>query len=214
MMLFTAALITATLPLLAQAKIDKPAAWTGLGFARDQLNKLPRTGAVIQIWKSGYINEACYEHTKDKNPKDFTAYTVWMNDCNAQPWVICRQNGHARSIEDTVAAFARLPIGIRQWVGDITLFKDGVGGSMRGRHITLSGASVADTAIMIHEGMHVVDRYGALGEFMHAQGEYSKDWRAAHDKDPKVADNYAQNNHIEVCSITALAFHIHHKDPD
>ena len=45
------------------------------------------------------------------------------------PWMICRENGAEPSLEKLVDTLARVPVGIRQFIGDVVHFSGGGGGS-------------------------------------------------------------------------------------
>jgi hypothetical protein len=54
--------------------------------------------------------------------------------------------------------FARIPVGMRQWVGDVVHFKGGSGRSaLQSSILYVSGNSAFNVPVLIHEASHCVD---------------------------------------------------------
>ncbi|KAH6695322.1 hypothetical protein F5X68DRAFT_227303 [Plectosphaerella plurivora] len=175
--------------------LNKPAAWPNLDHLRDTLNSLPGATYKIDPWVNGYISEGCRDRAMlgKKDPTKFQSYTVYMGDCNI-PWTVCQEEGAEPSIEKLVDTLARVPIGMRQYIGDIVHFSGGGGGSAWKIPciVHVSGNSAQSVGVWLHEASHCVD--GANG-----MGLKSRDpsWLDAYNLDTHVADRYAQVSHAE-----------------
>ncbi|KAL0932265.1 uncharacterized protein CTRU02_213218 [Colletotrichum truncatum] len=186
-------LTLASVAVLGQ-EISKPAAWPNLDQFAPTLGTLTRTSTRISPWVSGNISRGCRDRVllDKRDPTKFKAYTIYMGDCDI-PWVICREDGAEPSIDKLVDTLARVPVGMRQFVGDVVHFKGGNGASAwQSSILHVNGDSAGSVAVLIHEASHCVDGANGMGMM---SGDQT--WRDAFNKDSHVADNYARTNHVE-----------------
>lgn len=74
------------------------------------------------------------------------------------PWYICRENGAEPSVEKLADTLARVPVGIRQFIGDVVHFAGGGGGTAwQSSIVHVSGASANHVGVFLHEGSHCVE---------------------------------------------------------
>ncbi|KAH6697169.1 hypothetical protein F5X68DRAFT_272189 [Plectosphaerella plurivora] len=188
-----------TLALVASSvlgqELSKPAAWPNLDVFRPMLNLIPRQALhEIVALPAGQITKGCRDRVllDGRDPTKFSAYMIIYGDC-AVPWVVCREEGAEGNLDQLAQTFARLPVGMRQWVGDVVHFKGGSGGSAwQSSILHVSGNSAYSVPVLIHEASHCVD--GGNGLNMKSD---STTWRNAYNRDSHVADNYARTNHVE-----------------
>lgn len=74
------------------------------------------------------------------------------------PWFVCREEGAEPSVEQLADVFSRIPIGMRQFVGDVVHFKGGSGASAwQSSILHVSGGSALSVPVWLHEASHCVD---------------------------------------------------------
>lgn len=74
------------------------------------------------------------------------------------PWVVCREDGASPSLEGLLDKFSRVPIGMRQFVGDVVHFSGGGGASAWQNSIVhMSGNTANSVGVWLHEASHCVD---------------------------------------------------------
>lgn len=74
------------------------------------------------------------------------------------PWVFCREDGAQPSLDALVNTVARVPVGMRQFVGDIVHFAGGGGATAwQSSIVHVSGNTANSVGVFIHEASHCVD---------------------------------------------------------
>ncbi|EJD43670.1 hypothetical protein AURDEDRAFT_167392 [Auricularia subglabra TFB-10046 SS5] len=157
-MLFASFVIAALSAVEVSAALGKPALFTnGLGGPLKKLDTLWRAPTVSR--SSVAVPQICKDHAKDAgcNVNNVVARRVQYNDC-AQSWVLCKCGESNMSMDTIEARFARVPVGIRSYVGGV-LAQSASGCSAanyNGQFIRFKGD--CGVSVFLHESGHSVDK--------------------------------------------------------
>jgi hypothetical protein len=198
------ALATGLATFASAQRLDKPAAFFSPSRFDRTLEQMPSTSTRIVPWASSDIPQGCYdrivvdESSPARDPTRFRAYTVYLGDC-AQPWHVCREVDATPSVAEFVDRFARLPVGLRQELGDVVHFA----GSSPGRtdHISIW---LGGNNTLAFDAIGAVSLYGfsagatysldAAGSLI--MNSSSSSWLAAYNRDRAVASVWAQQGQV------------------
>ncbi|KAJ7052069.1 hypothetical protein C8F01DRAFT_1338423 [Mycena amicta] len=152
---------------------------------------------------------------------ELTAYNITFEDCGAAAaFTLCHCSNAEMSLDTAIDRFARVPIGLRRFVGTVMVMPLGGGNDTMPRAYTelysgeihLLGDCQLDT--WVHEATHAFDYAPTSAES--APVSDNTTWQTAIQSDTCTTDNYALTNRVEdfaQISVTLIYTLLHSNNP-
>ncbi|KAF1997699.1 hypothetical protein P154DRAFT_416793, partial [Amniculicola lignicola CBS 123094] len=166
---------------------------------------------TIELWENNSMPIDCRQmmagstiNGKELTSEDMEVFSVTYEDCDSGPWHFCRHPSAFGTKEVMAEQLGRLPPILRTYI-HYTLSWGGDGVKMGpSGDIAMSGDSINDTWVWIHEAAHAYDDgfSNALEDDRFTDG---KNWTDAFNADEAVITEYALSDQQENFADTMMA---------
>ncbi|KAK1829515.1 hypothetical protein QBC39DRAFT_384032 [Podospora conica] len=161
---------------------------------------LPTHTYSLSLWTNGKMPSMCNHSisTYKYVPSSFSVYNVTYSDCSA-PWVICRSNSAASTIQQLAEEISRIPASMRQAASAFLVFPETVGHAIQSwsdNGLIDGKSSYYHATGLVHELGHAVDSALLAAPIMPSYSD-SSTWRNLVAADGFTATAYGTTSHAE-----------------